>query len=218
MKGNERNMKKTTLAILALFLGLMTLCACRGKTDMPLPLESNVPTPAQQPTQSPTPIPTPTPSPAPTPNPIGTYATIIKGNENRHENIRIAAKSIDGIILGPGEEFSFNRTVGQRTPDRGFKEAPAYVGGVLKDQFGGGICQVSSTLFAAARMCPESIIEITEDHRHSRPVTYVPEGWDATVDWDSNKDLCFRNLGNSDIYIEIILEDDEITVTYYTVT
>ena len=123
----------------------------------------------------------------------------------RLANIKLAMSFIHGTKVGPGETFSFNDTVGQRTVSRGFQVATAYSGGEVTEQVGGGICQVSTTLFNAA---VKADLEIVERHNHSLTVGYVDKGKDATVDW-GNQDLRFKNNSGDDIYICCYLTKDE---------
>ena len=110
----------------------------------------------------------------------------------------LACEEIDGTVLQPGEVFSFNGTVGERTAEKGYKEGIIYAdGGSSESEVGGGICQVSSTLYAAVE---KAGLEIVERHSHSLKVTYIPKGMDATVDW-GNKDFKFANNTGEAIYI-----------------
>ncbi|MBQ8972949.1 MAG: VanW family protein, partial [Clostridia bacterium] len=118
-------------------------------------------------------------------------------DENRLSNIRRALFSIHGLSLEPGQKFSFNDVVGQRTEEAGFKVAHAYGNGDIIDEVGGGICQVSTTLFNAV---VKADLKVTERHSHSMPVAYVDKGKDAAVNWKS-KDLCFTNTSDDRIYI-----------------
>lgn len=110
-------------------------------------------------------------------------------NYSRCTNIKLAASFIDGKILMPGEKFSFNETVGRRTKKAGFQEAGVYINGRHDTGIGGGICQVSSTLYNAALLAN---FPIKRRSNHSLPVPYVPLGQDATVDY-GNLDLVFEN-------------------------
>lgn len=123
----------------------------------------------------------------------------------RLNNIKLAMSFINGFCLAPGETFSFNQTVGERTTERGFLKATAYSGGDVTEQVGGGICQVSTTLFNAA---VKADMEILERHNHSLTVGYVDKGKDATVNW-GNQDLKFRNNSSDNIYICCYLTDDK---------
>ena len=129
---------------------------------------------------------------------ISTYSTDASSSSSaRIHNIRLALESINGYRLDPGETFSFNGVVGKRTKEAGYRPAPAYSSGVTVMEYGGGICQVSSTLYAAVQ---DAGLEVVERHGHSRSVSYMPRGKDATVDW-GNKDLKFTNSTGSPIYI-----------------
>lgn len=126
-------------------------------------------------------------------------------SKNRLNNIALALQLINGTALQPGESFSFNEVVGKRTKDRGFKTAPAYSSGTVTEEVGGGICQVSTTLFNAA---VKADLEINERHAHSLTVSYVDPGKDAAVDW-GNKDLRFTNSGSDTVYIYCELTSDK---------
>lgn len=123
----------------------------------------------------------------------------------RLNNIKLAMSIINGTCVRPGETFSFNETVGQRTVERGFRKATAYSGGDVTEQVGGGICQVSTTLFNAA---VKADMEIVERHNHSLTVGYVDKGKDATVNW-GNQDFKFRNTSSDNIYICCYLTSDK---------
>lgn len=118
-------------------------------------------------------------------------------SKNRMSNIKLALETINGTCLEPGETFSFNEVVGKRTAERGYKSATAYSGGKVTEELGGGICQVSTTLFNAA---VKADLEINERHPHSLTVSYVDLGKDAAVDW-GNKDLRFTNNSSDRVYI-----------------
>ncbi|WP_408954492.1 VanW family protein [Natroniella sp. ANB-PHB2] len=120
---------------------------------------------------------------------IGVYTTRVTGSESRMENIKLATKLINNQLLLPKEVFSFNEIVGPRTKEKGFKEAPQIVDGRFVPGVGGGICQVSSTLYNALK---QEELEVIERYTHSRDVNYVPEGKDATVAWDYF-DFKFKN-------------------------
>ena len=126
-------------------------------------------------------------------------------SSNRLSNIRLALSMIDGTCLEPGESFSFNAVVGQRTTDRGFKTATAYSGGKVTEEVGGGICQVSTTLFNAV---VKADLKVDERHSHSLTVSYVDLGKDAAVDW-GNKDLRFTNTSSDRVYICCYLTEDK---------
>lgn len=123
-----------------------------------------------------------------------------EGNVPRTNNVRLASSSINGTILNPGDEFSYNGVVGERTEARGYKPAGAYVNGQVVDEFGGGVCQPSSTLYMAVLRAD---LEVTERHNHSFTVAYTPLGEDATVDY-GNLDFRFKN--DTDYPIKIVAE------------
>lgn len=121
---------------------------------------------------------------------LGSYTTSYSARQsNRSTNIRLSATAISGVILQPGETFSFNTVVGRRTAARGYKVANVYSGGKIEEGIGGGICQVSSTLFNAALL---SNMTITSRTCHGLPVGYLPAGRDATVSW-GGPEFKFKN-------------------------
>ena len=131
---------------------------------------------------------------------LGSAQTPYKGKDtnNRNTNLAIACEAINGLVLLPGESFSYNDTLGERTADKGYKEAPSYVGGLTVDTLGGGICQVSSTLYYSTLFAD---LEILERHNHGYISDYIDMGMDATVTWDG-ADLRFSNNTNYPIRIE----------------
>lgn len=133
----------------------------------------------------------------------------------RTTNIKKACSYIDGTILRPNDVFSFNAIVGRRTPERGFKEATVYSGQSVTTGYGGGVCQVSTTLFNAALL---GNLTITERYQHTMKVHYVVSGRDAAISWGSN-DLKFRNSTNSDIKISAKVRDNsKIEIKFLTNT
>lgn len=119
-------------------------------------------------------------------------------NYSRSTNISLAAQKLNGVVIMPGETFSYNQTVGQRTKAAGFKEAPAYLNGQVVQEVGGGICQVSSTLYNAVLY---SNLEIVERYNHGFKPSYVKPGLDATVSW-GGPDFKFKNNRNYPIRIK----------------
>lgn len=132
-------------------------------------------------------------------------------NENRSKNISLAAKNVNHILVRPDEVFSFNKNVGERLSENGYKEAPVLVDGKLVLDWGGGVCQVSSTLYNAALLANMSIEERTS---HFRPPAYVPLGQDAAVA-DNLLDFKFKNTTDSNIYITTEILDREIIVQIF---
>ena len=139
---------------------------------------------------------------------IGEHSTKASDNSNRNNNLNQACKNINGTILKPGEEFSFNKVVGQRTTANGFKEATVILGGQYEQGLGGGVCQVSSTLYNAVL---KSDLQITKRTPHAWPSDYVLEGLDATVDWP-NLDFKFKNNTDYQIIIVMWFESKDRTV------
>ncbi|MBQ5760566.1 MAG: VanW family protein, partial [Clostridia bacterium] len=128
--------------------------------------------------------------------------------KGRTTNVKLACDFCDNIILNPGDEFSYNGSVGPRTYERGFKDATVYVAGTTEEGVGGGICQVSSTIYTAAL---HADLEITERYNHSYTVTYVPLGEDATVVYGA-KDFRFRNNTDYPIKLDISYGGSSMTV------
>lgn len=133
-------------------------------------------------------------------------------NTTRLNNIKLAAQSINNIIIVPGQEFSFNKIVGERTKSKGYKEAPILIKTSKGTQrgmgIGGGVCQVSSTIYKSAK---NANLEILERHAHSKKVFYTKIGDDATVAYPST-DLRFRNNKKNDIIIKIEVLENKIRV------
>ncbi|WP_434297326.1 VanW family protein [Clostridium sporogenes] len=130
----------------------------------------------------------------------------------RANNIEISTKAINGTLLMPGESFSFNNTVGPRTAERGYQGAPVIVGNKIESGLGGGICQVSGTLYNAIL---KANINATERVRHTFPSTYVPIGMDATIDY-GNIDYKFKNTLKYPIYIEGITDGVNVIFNIYS--
>lgn len=129
-------------------------------------------------------------------------------NINRNNNLVLAAEKLNGTIVNPGEEFSYNKTIGERTISAGFKEAKAYANGDVVLDVGGGICQLSSTLYNAVLL---SNLNVTERHSHYFKTAYVSAGRDATVSWGT-VDFRFENNRKYPIKIEATAGDGVVTV------
>lgn len=138
---------------------------------------------------------------------IGSYSTWFYGSWQRHQNIMLALASLNHTIIWPGETISFNEIVGPRTPERGYRLAPVIGGDGLG--FGGGVCQVSTTLFNAA---VNADLTIVERHPHSTPVPYVPVGKDATVVFGA-QDLIIKNKLETPVIIKAGIDRGKIMVT-----
>ena len=131
-------------------------------------------------------------------------------NVGRAHNIRLAAERISGIVLSPRESFSFNAAVGERTEENGFSEAPVIERGEYVPGTGGGVCQVSSTLFYAAL---EGGLRVSESHPHSLAVSYLPPSLDAMVSkWS---DLKLLNARPSPVRMEAGAKNGALTVRLY---
>lgn len=121
---------------------------------------------------------------------LGHCETKHTDDENRNTNLRLLCEALDGVILQPGEEFSYNETVGERTEEKGYKPATAYSGKTMIKDIGGGVCQGSTTLYNCALLAD---LEILERVCHGAKVGYVPLGLDAAVNWNTKTDLRFKN-------------------------
>ena len=146
------------------------------------------------------------------PDKLATYSTsYASSNANRSTNIALAASKINGTVLMPGEEFSFNGTVGKRTAANGFKTATVYSNGQVTTDYGGGICQVSSTLYNTVL---KANLEITNRVNHTFTVGYVPIGLDATVSWGS-PDFKFKNNRSYPIKIVATTSNKRLTISVF---
>lgn len=141
-------------------------------------------------------------------NVLGECTTSVGGTASRASNVKLAASFLNGQIIGPGETFSYNETVGKRTTARGFQAAPAYVNGLTVDEIGGGVCQVSSTLYLATL---RSNLEIVARAAHTYRVAYMPYGMDATVSW-GGPDYKFKNDTEYPIRISAKMKDRALTI------
>ena len=146
----------------------------------------------------------------------GSYTTSFSDStKNRKYNIRFGAEKINGIILKPGDVFSANDTLGTRTRKNGWKNAGAYESGEVVQQAGGGVCQLSSTLYNAALYAD---MEIVERRNHSMPVHYVDRGRDATINSVGNIiDFKFRNNTSSDVIIMAYTDGNILHMEIYGV-
>lgn len=135
-----------------------------------------------------------------------------KLNKNRTKNIRLAANKLNGYILRPKEIFSFNKVVGERSIENGYKKAPIFVENEIVSGIGGGVCQVSSTIYNLALLLD---LEIIERKNHSKPVDYVPLGQDATVEYDLI-DLKFCNNTDGYLVLFTIVEDNVLKIMAYS--
>ena len=132
-------------------------------------------------------------------------------NETRTTNIQNAVSRLDDLCIPDGATFSFNQTVGKRTVLAGYEEAKIVKGDEFVDGLGGGICQVSSTIFQAAL---RANLDITVRACHSLEISYVPLGADATVQWNS-QDFQFKNDSGSDLRLSVYASDGKLNCTIY---
>jgi vancomycin resistance protein YoaR len=143
---------------------------------------------------------------------ISTYTTDMGvSSANRIWNVHLMADYIDGTIIKPGQLFSFNKVVGPRTTERGFREGQMILGSLLVPSVGGGVCQTATTLFNNAF---ELGLPIAERHNHSWYISHYPIGRDATVSW-GGPDLKFRNDLDNAILIKTSYTDSTLTFTFY---
>lgn len=144
---------------------------------------------------------------------LGTYSTTATNNSNRNTNIQIACDTICGTILQPQERFSYNTILGRRTADKGYKEAGAYANGEHVLELGGGICQVSSTIYNATIFAN---LQIDERTGHTYEPSYVTPGEDAAVSY-SNPDFVFTNNTGATLGIKTTFKDRTVVATVFGV-
>lgn len=137
--------------------------------------------------------------------------TFNNSDENRSHNIALASAAINGTLLKPGEVFSLNRQLGPRLAESGYLEAPVFIGNGLSLDFGGGVCQVATTLYNTVLL---SDLEVVERYPHPQPVSYVSPGRDATIAGDY-LDLKFTNNTGAPVYISSLVESGTLTVSIF---
>lgn len=135
---------------------------------------------------------------------LGSCETKHGDNENRNTNLRLLCEALNGVIIQPGETFSYNETLGERTAEKGYKPAPAYSGNRLTDAIGGGVCQGSSTLYNCVLLAD---LEVVERLCHGATIAYLPLGLDAAVNWGTT-DFQFRNNFHFPVKIEAETTED----------
>lgn len=141
------------------------------------------------------------------PDTLSTFSTNYVNNPNRTTNLILAANKINGTVLMPGETFSFNKVVGERTIAAGYKNAAIFVNGEVEDGLAGGICQISSTLYDAVI---GANLKIKERHNHSKLTSYLAGGKDATVVW-KRYDFQFVNNREYPIKVEMSVQNGKAT-------
>jgi vancomycin resistance protein YoaR len=142
---------------------------------------------------------------------VSAYETIYGGDANRIHNVQLVAHLIDHHLIAPGEEFSFNKTTGERTAAKGFLEAPVIINGELQTGLGGGVCQVSTTTFNAAY---EAGLKITARTNHALYISHYPLGRDATVNYP-DVDLKFVNDTGHWLLVRTFVGSSSLTVALY---
>ena len=142
---------------------------------------------------------------------LGTFSTTFVSGSSRGKNIALATTFINGMVLMPGEEISVSDAMGPRTKENGYLEAGSYLNGMTVQSYGGGICQVSTTLYNAALLAE---LEITERWAHSMTVDYVKPSMDAAIS-EGYKDLKFKNNTEAPIYIEGYTSGGTVVFTIY---
>ncbi len=142
---------------------------------------------------------------------VGTYTTIYGGEPNRLHNVRLVAQLVDDHLIAPGATFSFNAATGERTAEKGFVEAPVIINGELQTGLGGGVCQVSTTVFNAAF---EAGLPIETRTNHALYISHYPLGRDATVNYPDT-DLRFRNDTPRWLLLRTFVGTSALTVSLY---
>lgn len=143
--------------------------------------------------------------------PVARFTTTFPFNPDRVHNIRLAASALRGLLLPPGALLSYNQVVGPRLPERGYRKAPVLINNELVPGDGGGVCQVSSTLFNAALLADMAVESRTN---HSRPVPYLAAGRDATVEYGSI-DLRLRNTTGRPLFLWTEVGPRSLTVSVF---
>ena len=140
---------------------------------------------------------------------LATYTAKADSSYNRDTNLRLACEALDGTILYPGDVLDYNKVLGERTPEKGYKPAAVYMGSATVTGYGGGICQPSSALYYCAMVAD---LEIVERHNHGFISAYVPFGMDATVSW-GGPEFRLRNNTNYPIRIDAEADGGSVTIT-----
>lgn len=141
---------------------------------------------------------------------ISSFSTNLTGDNARLNNINITCSTLNGTTIKAGDTFSFNSIVGQPSAEKGYQEADVIVDKKVEKGYGGGNCQVSTTIYNAALEVEG--IEVTERHPHKKKVTYIEEGKDAAVSYSGGLDLKFTNNTGNDIKIYASSDNDSVDV------
>lgn len=137
---------------------------------------------------------------------IGKFSTPYSSQAGRDTNLKVASGKVDGTVVQPGEQFSLNKALGKRTAANGYRKAGVISGGEMKDDYGGGVSQVSTTLFNAAFF---SGMQLDEHKAHSRYISRYPEGREATLDWHSI-DMAFTNTSDKPVVLHMSVSDGKV--------
>ncbi len=207
--------------IMLLLCGALLLTGCGQKNrSTPLPNVTETPPPVSEtavPEAEETEMPTEEPQETKEPAQIqlGSAQTTLLDKENdRVHNILLAAEKLSGYTLAPGEEFSFNRVLGDRTEEAGYRKATVIIEGEKSRDYGGGVCQVSSTLYQAVR---DAGLAVLERHSHKKPVDYAAQGDDAAVNYGT-LDFRFQNQTDMPIVLQVAAADGLVTAVVYQKT
>lgn len=206
-------MKTRVIAAGLCLAALLGGCQRNEKAKAPVPAPEKPAQAAQPQPEAPKEEETePRPQPAPTPQPVelASVSTALHDKRpGRLKNLKLACDAVNGAVIPPGASFSFNQTVGERTEEKGYEEAIVFKDREKVQEVGGGICQLSSTLYLAAQRAG---LEVTERHPHQMEVDYVEKDQDAAVDY-GNLDLVFVNHTDQPIQVGAWLTENEVIVS-----
>lgn len=206
----EYKMKKIFIIIISVFM--LSGCTGNDRTES-LPSE-NPPsaTPTAQVTEEPKALEEPETVTEPAPVLLAQAKTELLNKDNdRVHNILLAADKLNGYELSPGEVFSFNEVLGNRTAEKGYREATVYVKGKEEEECGGGVCQVSTTLYQAADAAGLSVIE---RHNHQKAVAYAEQGTDAAVNYGT-LDMQFKNNTKKKLRLSVWAKNGIVAAEIY---
>ena len=147
---------------------------------------------------------------------IASFSTTLSGDSARLNNINITCNTLNGTIINPGDTFSFNSVVGLPTAEKGYQEADVFVNKKTEKGYGGGNCQVSTTIYNAA--LEVSGIEVIERNPHKKKVAYIEEGKDAAVSYSGGLDLKLKNNTENELKLYVTSDEDSIDVKIVELT
>ena len=170
-------------------------------------------TPSPEPTQTPAEEPDPQ-TPPPKESLLARASTpLLDQGEGRISNIKLAAGEVSGLIIAPGETFSFNEVVGIRSAEKGYEKAPSIVKGKKEMEYGGGVCQLATTIYQAA---DQAGLEIIERHNHQKDIGYAEKGSDAAVNYGT-LDMKFKNNSDFPIKIAVLVGENTVNAEIYQI-